>query len=533
MNPADLPSRGCNAKHLLKSKWWEGPAWLKAEESEWPMSQLNVDEQEVNKERKKIVLANTTADISTILSRLTYFSKFTMIVRTVGWILRFAYNCKNKNKRRGELTCEEFQSAEKKILKMVQAEMMADGIKKSKNLQIFKDEEGLLRIRTKLVLSDEPTDFVCPIFLPGKHLIIKRLVTSKHHMLHHAGPGILMTVLRETYWITGVRRLVSSTVSKCVTCKRQSVKHADTPLPPLPLDRIKPAAAFEVTGIDLAGPLFLRSGGKVWIILFTCAVYRAVHLELTKSLSTEAFLMALRRFIARRGRVNTIYTDNGTNFHGADNLLKALNWEEIAAYSSVRSIKWKFNPPAAPWWGGWWERLIRCLKELLRRNLGQKTVTYEELSTILCDCEALMNSRPLTYIADNSENLKPLTPACFVQGLPASETPDLDQLDHDSLNRRLRYLHKLRGDLRERFRNEYLGMLIQKGKERDSNIKVGDVVLVETDAKRIKWPLGVILEVYTGKDGNARVARVRTADGEYTRAYQRLYPLEVQPDEVL
>ncbi|XP_073962937.1 uncharacterized protein [Choristoneura fumiferana] len=333
-------------------------------------------------------------------------------------------------------------------------------------------------------------------------------------------------------WVTAPMTNKDMT-SKEDSLSRQSVKHADTPLPPLPLDRIKPAAAFEVTGIDLAGPLFLRSGGKVWIILFTCAVYRAVHLELTKSLSTEAFLMALRRFIARRGRVNTIYTDNGTNFHGADNLLKALNWEEIAAYSSVRSIKWKFNPPAAPWWGGWWERLIRSLKELLRRNLGQKTVTYEELSTILCDCEALMNSRPLTYIADNSENLKPLTPACFVQGLPASETPDLDQLDHDSLNRRLRYLHKLRGDLRERFRNEYLGMLIQKGKERDSNIKVGDVVLVETDAKRIKWPLGVILEVYTGKDGNARVARVRTADGEYTRAYQRLYPLEVQPDEVL
>ncbi|XP_073947385.1 uncharacterized protein [Choristoneura fumiferana] len=317
---------------------------------------------------------------------------------------------------------------------MVQAEMMADDIKKSKNLQIFKDEEGLLRIRTKLILSDEPADFVCPIFLPGKHLIIKRLVTSKHHMLHHAGPGILMTVLRETYWITGVRRLVSSTVSKCVTCKRQSVKHADTPLPPLPLDRIKPAAAFEVTGIDLAGPLFLRSEG-------------------------------------RRGRVNTIYTDNGTNFHGADNLLKALNWEEIAAYSSVRSIKWKFNPPAAPWWGGWWERLIRSLKELLRRNLGQKTA--------------------------------------------------------------IKYLHKLRGDLRERFRNEYLGMLIQKGKERDSNIKVGDVVLVETDAKRIKWPLGVILEVYTGKDGNARVAKYAQPTASTPGHIKRLYPLEVQPDEVL
>ncbi|XP_061708236.1 uncharacterized protein LOC133518592 [Cydia pomonella] len=459
LNPADLPSRGCNARQLLKSKWWEGPAWLKAKESEWPKSQLNVDEQEVNKEARKVVLANNTTDHSTFLSTLTYFSKYTMIVRMVGWILRFSYNCKNThNKKSGELTCEEFQCAEKRLLKIVQAEMIAEvDPKKMKDLKIFKDEEGLMRIRTKLVLSDEPADFVCPIYIPGKHFIIQRLVASKHRLMYHAGPAILMAALRETYWITGIRRLVSSTVSKCIPCKRLSVKHADTPLPPLPRDRIKRAAAFEVTGIDLAGPLFLRSGGKVWIILFTCAVYRAVHLELTKSLTTEAFLMALRRFIARRGRVDTIYTDNGTNFHGADNLLKSLDWQEIAAYSSVRNIKWKFSPPAAPWWGGWWERLIRSLKDLLRRNLGQKTLTYEELMTLMQDCEALINSRPLTYIADNSDKLKPITPACFTQGLPSSEVPDLDQLDRDSLNRRLRYLHKLREDLRERFQKRVHG----------------------------------------------------------------------------
>jgi len=91
-------------------------------------------------------------------------------------------------------------------------------------------------------------------------------------------------------------------------------------------------------GVDLAGPLFLKDGSKVWIVLFTCAVYRAVHLELVKSLSTEAFLYSLRRFISRRGRPNTIYSDNGTNFHGSDNLFKKLNWEEMENFSGIKRI---------------------------------------------------------------------------------------------------------------------------------------------------------------------------------------------------
>ncbi|GFX93213.1 integrase catalytic domain-containing protein [Trichonephila clavipes] len=95
-----------------------------------------------------------------------------------------------------------------------------------------------------------------------------------------------------------------------------------TPLPP---DRVTDCAPFEIVGIDLAGPLFLKDGRKVWITLFTCAVYRAIHLELVNSLTSDAFLLALRCFIARRGRPRKIYCDNGTNFRGAFNDLSKLN----------------------------------------------------------------------------------------------------------------------------------------------------------------------------------------------------------------
>ncbi|GFV70271.1 integrase catalytic domain-containing protein [Trichonephila clavipes] len=106
--------------------------------------------------------------------------------------------------------------------------------------------------------------------------------------------------------------------------KAGKVKPDPVPLPP---DRIHRVAAFQITGAYLAGPLSLRGGSKAWIVLFTCAVYRAVHLDLVSSLSTESFIQALRRFWARRGRGSTLYNDNGTNFVGAANAVKSLDWD--------------------------------------------------------------------------------------------------------------------------------------------------------------------------------------------------------------
>lgn len=169
------------------------------------------------------------------------------------------------------------------------------------------------------------------------------------------------------------------------TMKRFTVTHIDPKSTPLPEDRVREATIFEVTGTDLAGPLFLRDGTKAWIVIFTCAVYRAVHLELITSLTAEAFFQAFRRFIARRGRPEIIYSENGSNFVKAHKTLSKLDWQKIEMQSALKKIMWKFIPPLAPWWGGWWERLIGTMKQILRRVLGQASLNYEELSTVLCD----------------------------------------------------------------------------------------------------------------------------------------------------
>ncbi|GFT06687.1 DUF5641 domain-containing protein [Trichonephila clavipes] len=132
------------------------------------------------------------------------------------------------------------------------------------------------------------------------------------------------------------------------------------------------------------------------------------------------------------------------------------------------------------------------LKELLRRVLGKSTVNYEELLTIVCDCESIINARPLTYIHEDPNELLPLS----IHGNSNCETPDLDQVDRSSLVKRTKYLQKLREDLRQRFINEYLALLVHRGTRRNDALEVGDVVLIGHDnVRQIDWPLGVVLEV--------------------------------------
>ena len=155
--------------------------------------------------------------------------------------------------------------------------------------------------------------------------------------------------------------------------------------------------------------------------------------------------------------------------------------------------------------------------------------------TVLCDCESTINNRPLTYLTEGDENLRPLTPAMFLHEINnQEEIYDLDTIDSKSLNRRLKYIQSLREQLRTRFRKEYLSELVQhKNAGKFSDLKINDIVLVETDGtKRVNWPLGRIIEIFKGRDGNYRVAKVKVSTGVLIRPIQRLYQLEIRGDEL-
>ncbi|GFW34733.1 integrase catalytic domain-containing protein [Trichonephila clavipes] len=297
----------------------------------------------------------------------------------------------------------------------------------------------------------------------------------------------------------------------------------------LPKGLVRDAAAFEIAGVDLAGPLYLKHGPKAYIDLYTCAVYRAIHLELITFLTTEAFFQSLRRFISRRGRPTTIYSDNGTNFKGAERLLHVLDWDSILARVEEK-IQWKFNPPSAPWWGGWWERLVQMTKAILRKILRRVALGYEELITVLCDCERVINARPLTYVSEDVDDVSPLTPEMFLQEIPESGVPDIDTVDREKLSKRAKYLQKMRQQLRSKFRIEYLGQLRQQSIKnyKDKSLSVGEIVLLEDNSKkRAYWSLTRVLKLIPRPDGHKRLALIKTEHSEFLRPVQRLFRLEL------
>ncbi|GBM93331.1 hypothetical protein AVEN_217333-1 [Araneus ventricosus] len=424
------------------------------------------------------------------------------MTRITAWIFRFYKNAKTQKKERkgGTLDLEEVEAAEKFILKQVQSQCFSGNEKL--NLQTFLDSDGLLRVKTKISQRSDIPTFRFPILLPSKHAVIGKLIFEKHVELSHAGIQILMSSLRENYWILKSRKTIRQVIRTCVICQRFASRPLEVVSAPLPEDRVRDAYVFEVVGVDLCGPLYLKNKTKCWAVLFTCAVYRAVHIELVTSLSTDSFILALRRFISRRGRPATIYSDNGTNL-------------------------------VAPWWGGFWERLIGMLKSILRKVLGKASLQFEELCTVLCDAEGIINSRPLTYLSEDNEDLVALTPAMFLQDVKEIGVPDIDQIDAKRMNKRFFYRQKLCQDLRKRFRIEYLGHLREFSKIcNESKIKEGDIVLIgDSNVKRINWPLGRVIKLYLGKDKKVRLVEIQTKSGSFLRPIQRLFPLEISQSE--
>lgn len=534
INPADLPSRGCTASELQALRWWEGPDWLRKPESDWPISNEKANEELVQQEKRKgVVKCMLSKEVGE--SWYCQQSSYLDNVRIIGFMLRFFENCRSKNSTIGfmkPLSVSEIKRAEERIWLMIQRETLPNE-NVIEGLRVQRCEKGLIRVKTKLVYRKDSESFRYPVLLPESHPIVDQLIIETHRMHCHAGIQFLMSKLREQVWIIKSRKTIRRVLSKCKNCLRFTSKKVEVYPAPLPYDRVNDNYVFQVTGVDLAGPLFLKDKSKTWVVLFTCAVYRCVYLELVSSLSTHTFLLALQRFVKRKARPTTIYSDNATNFRGSDNAFNLIDWEEVEKVATTKRIEWKFNPPASPWWGGWWERLIRIIKDLLKRTLGKSKLNYEELMTILTEVEAIINERPLTYVTEDGEDLIPLTPLMFLQENTDIEFPEVDMNLGDKLRIRYKYQKKLKEELRSRFRSEYLSALVQRGNDpKGKSLKVGDIVLIGDDnKKRLNWPMGRVIEIMPGKDEHSRVARVKTSKNVLTRPFQRLYPLEISSDE--
>ncbi|GBP90925.1 hypothetical protein EVAR_66269_1 [Eumeta japonica] len=351
--------------------------------------------------------------------------------------------------------------------------------------------------------------------------------------MHHGGVETVVNELRQRIWVLRLRPSVRSVIRSCLPCRIRKMK------PTEPLTGEHPSARlahhqrpFTFTGLDFCGPYLVTVGRqhhKRYVALFTCLTTRAVHLELAGSLSADAAILTLRRFMARRGCPTEIWSDRGTNFVGADNELRREALRAFEEEASEHLVRWRYIPPGAPFMGGAWERMVQSVKRALTTVLQEQHPREEVLSTLLAEAEFTVNSRPLTHVSVSAEDPEALTPNHFLLG-GAARVPTPGAFVEADLNSRQQWrrAQRLADHFWQRWLREYLPLLQRRhsSQQKGTPPEVDDMVLiVDENLPRNTWPRGRVLELYPGKDGVVRVVELQTAAGRLKRPVKKIVVL--------
>ena len=534
-NVADLGSRGASIEKLEKGNWFQGPKWL-LDEKNWPAQpalKSSKQSSEEAKPMKEIVAFSKENEVmidewDSLLERKPYWTT----LRITAWVLRFVNNCKakvnNTKKSRGALTTEEIlRGREYWILraqKNIQENLERPGWKLEKDLKT-----GILKCVGRVQEYQ-------PIYLENG-TFAQKLIQHEHERIKHFGLASTMAAIRENWHILNMRSLVKRYIRNCNICKVFSTKPYGANLTaPMPKFRTEQSRPFEFTGVDFAGPIIYKIGkkeeAKAYIVIFTCAVMRAIHLEVTKSQTAEEFTRKLNAFIARKTRPAVIISDNGGAFKATAEWIKKLRKSEsLLDFLARQEIKWNFNLSKSPWWGAIYERIIKDIKTTLHKTLGRSHLSFEQLESIIIDIECHLNNRPLTYIETEVGEGKVLTPNSILWGQNAYTLEDTE-VDMDSVAKCQRRLENVRSHAWTRWSREYVRTLMDYHRINRTEAvvpEIGEIVLIVGEEKnRGLWMKGKVLQHVTGRDGVIRGAVVLHKGNRLERPLQLLCPLEIR-----
>ncbi|XP_018397720.1 PREDICTED: uncharacterized protein LOC108775764 [Cyphomyrmex costatus] len=554
-NPADLASRGVSPQRLQQERlWWSGPQWLQQPSTEWPASTLMPSSAAQEEERVRSYAVAIVGPEPEIWGLEKRYSSLTKLLRITAWIRRAVERFRKATAApaaQDPLTPLELDAALAFWIRLTQVTYFSSEIqlirtnkslpKSSSLLRLipFIDTDELLHLRGRLQHSQLDRTEKHPLILPRNARLTELIIDHHHRKTLHGGTQLTLSSIRRQFWILGGRLPIRSFIRRCVVCTHQRAATGQQLMGQLPASRVTPCRPFYHTGVDYAGPLTLKTfrgrGAKTYkgyFIIFTCFSTSAIHLEVATDYSTEGFIAAYKRFTSRRGLCSTITSDCGTNFVGADAELQRLfkassrEWSHIAAHLANDGVAWRFNPPSAPHFGGKWEAGVKSVKFHLRRVIGETLLTYEELTTLLAQIEAILNSRPLTTLSDDPSDVSALTPGHFLVGsvLNAVPEPSLHDLPVNRLSR-WQLLRQMIESFWQRWAIEYLSQFQVSSKwHRAHNLfQIGALVLVKDEQRPpTKWPLARIIDVHPGSDGLIRVATVKTATSTFKRPIVKL-----------
>lgn len=556
-NPVDCASRGLLPSALVNHPlWWNGPAFLLESSDKWPSPIIPFSDTpdtlyHSELKTKRVLLIQTTNSIVDLVDRISSLDK---ILRIIAYCLRLK-SPKSTVAVTHAVTADEVSTALFALILAVQKitfpheiSALAKGLRCSKSLRPlnpFIDDAGLIRVGGRLKNADIPYTHKHPVLLPSNHRLTTLIIDHHHQRLKHPGASALQAFLQRDFWIQSARKVIRSRLRLCVPCFRTRPKNIQPKMAVLPRYRVQQIKPFSITGVDYAGPITVRrhrgrssQTTSAYICLFVCTATKALHLELSSDLSTETFLMAFTRFFARRGPIKEMHSDCGTNFIGASRLFNPLQQltnssafqDQVQSQLSKKQISWYFNPPSSPHFGGLWEAGVKSTKSLIIRSIGTHRLTSEELTTLLAQVEATLNSRPLCALSNDPLDLEALTPSHFLTLEPPNALPEpsLRNVPFSKLQR-WRLITDIHRHFWSRWTNEYLSSLQIRTKWTDSikSLTIGDLVLIKQSTHPLYWRLGRIIKLHPGSDGISRVATVNTASGTLTRPAVKLCPLPI------
>lgn len=455
----------------------------------------------------------------------------------------------------GILQQQELQQAERTLYKQSQEYSfkteindLIQGKSVSKSSHIYKlspflDEYGVLRIDSRIENACIPEEFKRPIILSQHDHITKLIIHHYHKKYHHANHETVINELRQLYQIPRLRAAYKKVAKLCQMCKIGKVMPRTPQMAKLPRARLSSyVAPFTFTGLDFFGPIYVivnRHKEKRYGALFTCLTIRAIHVEIVHTLNTSSCIMAIRNFMARRGTPREIFSDNGTNFVGAERELctavKEVDSNELVKHFTTSFTKWQFNPPYSPHMGGAWERLVRSIKSVLYKIMPTRSPNDELLRSMMSEVENTINSRPLTYIPIDNETAEALTPNHFILGSSNGMKP-LAEFSEDPVILRSTWLTSqlYAQHFWTKWVKEYLPNLTCRTKwhEKVKPLSVGDlVVVVDPGSPRNVWLRGKVIDVKLSSDNQVRSAKILTKQGVLERPTLKLAVLDVATDQ--
>ncbi|XP_062538710.1 uncharacterized protein LOC134206984 [Armigeres subalbatus] len=527
LNPADTVTRGQSANDLIiNDQWWNGPPYLRIidyrEERPKSLQECEIPELKADMAALSVMKYDE-------FPLLTKFASFRKTQRIVAYMLRFLSNARRKKEDRlasRYLTIPELRTASNVIVGAIQHQEFSKEIEcvrsnvpnhRLNNLKPFL-EGDLLRVGGRLSHSQLPFGVKHQLILPNKSPIVHRLIAEVHRENYHAGCTSVHYLLRQQFWLINARSTIRKVLRNCVTCFRTKPITIDQQMGDLPPSRITPAPVFERVGLDFAGPIFVKQSVrravpvKGYICVFLCMVTKAIHLEAVEDLSTDSFMAALQRFVSRRGYPKQMFSDNGTNFIGARSALNELyqlfqqeaTQKKIFEYCQAKQIEWRTIPPNAPHFGGLWEAGVKSVKTVLKKVYQTTSLTLSGLSTLLCQIEAILNSRPLYSLSNDPTEPEALTPGHFIINRPllAIPEPSVEGVPTNRLSH-WQHIQQLREHFWKRWSREYLNELQVRGKwtKQKNNVKPGMIVVLKDDNLPPQcWKLGIVETVHPGTD---------------------------------